>query len=889
MIRLQKLGLCIIVPIVTAFLAACGSPAPDPTVSAIQTLLAGSPVAIVTPIVSVTLATATPGPTYPASPRLIAPADGASADRKQDFAWEWHLPALGAGERFQWRLYDTASAAAAAPLAFYFTLDTRMQYRFAGIPPGSYWWGVRVVQVGPLGDVTRELAGESVRWLIRWLGEATPSSTPSATVMSTRTASPTAHSPVPTRTSTSVSLPTNTPTPPPVNTPVPPPTSTPGPTSTPVPPPTSTPAPPATHTSLPPTSAPAPPPTSTPLPPPISTPVPPPTSTPLPPPGQSAKLAAIGESEAASLSVAFFPGGPTPSLDNREGVIRLGHVQQADVHWRLKTPDAGQAGLPSGTPCPREMSEDFEGPFPPACWYTFDNNGSQYGEYFWARRDCRPHGGSYSGWGVGGGANGKNLGCGSDYPGVADSWMVYGPIDLSGAQHPELCFWYWLQSELTNDRLSWSASVDGAAFYGVGVSGDSQGWVPMKFDLTNVPTLGDLRGNASVWIAFGFASNDTQSGKGAYVDDIRLSANGCMTCPREMAQDFETAFPAGCWRAYDDDGSSNGEYLWARRNCRPDAGSYSAWAVGGGANGSALVCKGSYPDNANSWMIYGPFDLRDTPDPQLRYRAWWATEPNYDYLFRGASINGDEFFGTRFHGVSGDWQTGSLDFSNVPTLGDLRGQSAVWLAFIFRSDMGNAAEGVYIDDVFLNSQAATATSTPTVTRTPSRTPTRTPTSSPTRTPTSTMTMTPTRTPIHTPTPTRTTSSGRLYLPVFMKDYFCDPCEPNDSFGSVTCCLASDVELHAYFASEQDNEDIYCIQLQADHAIEIWLAEIPSGADYNLYLYDLNVVLIGYSGNIGNMAEHILTGTLPSGRYYVRVQRASGYSRLQPYLLRAVFE
>ncbi|MCK4449557.1 MAG: protease inhibitor I42 family protein, partial [Anaerolineae bacterium] len=91
------------------------------------------------------------------------------------------------------------------------------------------------------------------------------------------------------------------------------------------------------------------------------------------------------------------------------------------------------------------MTEDFEGGFP-GPWNVFDNAGG-YGEYYWGQRNCRPHSGSYSGWGVGGGADGGSLSCGADYPHNAKSWMIYGPFDLSSASDAEVLFSYWNLSE----------------------------------------------------------------------------------------------------------------------------------------------------------------------------------------------------------------------------------------------------------------------------------------------------------------------------------------------------------------------------------------------------------------------------------------------------------
>lgn len=164
------------------------------------------------------------------------------------------------------------------------------------------------------------------------------------------------------------------------------------------------------------------------------------------------------------------------------------------------------------------------------------------------------------------------------------------------------------------------------------------------------------------------------------------------------SQNFEGTFP-GDWQVWDDNGSNYGEYYWGKRNCRPYAGSYSGWGVGGGAQGTALSCGSNYPHNARSWMAYGPFDLRDAAAGDMRFKIWLSTEAG-DEVFWGVSVNGTEYYGYGWSTQTGGWVEQTIDFTSVPTLTNVLGRGSVWVALVFVSDgAGNRAEGVYVDNV----------------------------------------------------------------------------------------------------------------------------------------------------------------------------------------------
>ncbi len=160
--------------------------------------------------------------------------------------------------------------------------------------------------------------------------------------------------------------------------------------------------------------------------------------------------------------------------------------------------------------------------------------------------------------------------------------------------------------------------------------------------------------------------------------------------------------PGAFWRFYDADGAARGTYFWARRTCRPDTGSYSAWAVGGGTDGAALGCGSAYPDNASAWMIYGPFSLADAAAAELRFRLWLNRASEVDRFCWGASSDGVTFPGVCLSGTPSGWTSLALDLADVGDGVNMLGKSQVWAAFVFQSDgAGHMAEGVYVDNVSL--------------------------------------------------------------------------------------------------------------------------------------------------------------------------------------------
>ncbi len=397
---------------------------------------------------------------------------------------------------------------------------------------------------------------------------------------------------------------------------------------------------------------------------------------------------------------------------------------------------------------------------------------------------------------------------------------------------------------------------------------------------------------------------------------ITSGAPHAPAAPPNMSENFEGSWPSAGWMVFDNNGSTGGQYYWARRACNVMSGNYAAWAVGGGADGGALACGNHYPNNADSWAVYGPFSTVGAESATLTLHAYGKAETSidctYDYLRIGASVNGATFTGPKFCGtdLAQGYYTITITFDSA-----LLGQSQVWFAFIFKSDGSVTDIGYFIDDVTLTVNFPTPTNTPTATSTPTRTPTATWT--PTHTPTATWTSTPTHTPTtsvtpatatwtptatHTPTATPTLPAQTMhygFLPLLIKmatavptatpTATVDPCqlyEPNNAPDEAQPQLWNGQVLEAPLCPG-DTNDFYWVTVPAGVRIIADLDLIPPGNNYNLLIYRHSDSHLEREGrNIGNQPEHVETDPLQAGRYDIRVWPVTDQApgSVQPYRL-----
>ncbi len=154
------------------------------------------------------------------------------------------------------------------------------------------------------------------------------------------------------------------------------------------------------------------------------------------------------------------------------------------------------------------VSESFEGAFPPAGWTATGH---------WGQSSCAHSAGSFSAWAEGAGG----LACSSVYHGSESGLLKYGPFDLGDATAATLSFDLQLWSA-QGDTFEWLASADGVNFFGQTLGETFPPvWGAHTLDLAAVPGLGDLRGDASVWIAFRWQTDGfAEAFDGAYVDNV---------------------------------------------------------------------------------------------------------------------------------------------------------------------------------------------------------------------------------------------------------------------------------------------------------------------------------------------------------------------------------
>ncbi len=176
-----------------------------------------------------------------------------------------------------------------------------------------------------------------------------------------------------------------------------------------------------------------------------------------------------------------------------------------------------------------------------------------------------------------------------------------------------------------------------------------------------------------------------------------------------MTEDFEGDFPGTKWVDFFR-GVVTCTPQWVKDDHSCHGGSYSAWYE-----------RGTTPGNGG--IAYGPFDLSDASDAELNFYYFYdlqeCSDPYGEALCFGwgASVGASFYTAPYYFGEeycspadSGGWQYESFDLTNVPGVGDLCGQSQVWIWFWAGNGCcyADTGQGAFIDDVVLRKYTAGA-------------------------------------------------------------------------------------------------------------------------------------------------------------------------------------
>lgn len=144
--------------------------------------------------------------------------------------------------------------------------------------------------------------------------------------------------------------------------------------------------------------------------------------------------------------------------------------------------------------------------------------------------------------------------------------------------------------------------------------------------------------------------------------------------------------------------------------------------------------------------------------------------------------------------------------------------------------------------------------------------------------------TPTLTPSITPTPTQTLTPTPTPTEIPPKD----PWEPNDTYGKAYGPLISGQAYKGYISSSSD-KDYFWFEIQNLETIAITLEDMGEDSDYDLYLFDANMVEIERSAAGSGQDEEIIHHPATTGKYYILVySRVNLFDPSDDYTLKATY-
>lgn len=198
-------------------------------------------------------------------------------------------------------------------------------------------------------------------------------------------------------------------------------------------------------------------------------------------------------------------------------------------------------------------------------------------------------------------------------------------------------------------------------------------------------------------------------------------------------EDFSGGLGAG-WTTFDANGADAGDYEWGTGFYTYTSAPASVWGTGGGVDGLSLVASDtySYPNKADSWLVYGPLDVEDVFAIEATF-DWWLDSAPGDWLGWCLTtedvLNGGECDEVRLSGPISTWISGTVTLDVDPNA-----TTPVYLAFHFTSDDNSDTDpdnsdrgGAFIDNVRIRGDYGYVYYLGAIRRDPTPTPTLTPT------------------------------------------------------------------------------------------------------------------------------------------------------------------
>ncbi|MBI4286475.1 MAG: immune inhibitor A [Chloroflexi bacterium] len=250
-------------------------------------------------------------------------------------------------------------------------------------------------------------------------------------------------------------------------------------------------------------------------------------------------------------------------------------------------------------------------------------------------------------------------------------------VDLRTARMPVLSFWHQSALQENNDWGLVEVSIDGNSWSTIFFATGSRSWEEVRIDLTEYAQFDNVR------IRFRLSSNDSGTGDGWYIDDVRIAESPTPSLGYPFFDDMEDVarsqanWLSSSW-ALKSPGKS-GTYFWA---------SYP--------NGMSL------PGTYEKLTLAGTVNLSGAVKPQLTF--WQRYNINYStHLYvqistsRGTSESYTNLFHQQWYNNRSSWEQMTIDLTPYVGLTDVR------IRFFFYpgtySDSWWAIDDVRIDEV----------------------------------------------------------------------------------------------------------------------------------------------------------------------------------------------